>query len=712
MKTAATVCKNNLEERWSSYAGFGLAALLSLIVFAVNWPVVGPTIQSDESCYLANAAAMAGFRNDLASSFHGGYSLLIVPAFLVAGKPAEIWTAIKAINAGLYFIIVLCLWGIAKEIAQNLTMGRRLSAVALVSLYPMWVIMAGYSFSQIAFVPVFLLLFLFFLRSVEGGGTARFALIGILAGFSYWIHPTGLVVVMSVWMSAAYAAWIRRSFREILVLSLTATAMVLAYRYGVMPWLQGRMTISGLPPRLHYPGLARLLSPLWTIEGVKKILAHTGGHLFYLSIGTIGLIWLGILSLYARAFSGRDKHQETFLLKDKAAALFLFLSLSGMLALSVLLFSTFGQHRLDHWMYGRYAESVVAPVLLAGALRTTYRDILWAVPAAAVCAALLSFGLYGYGNTARFNMPAFWQDFFSLRDAGLWAWLVAGCIPIALAGLLPRRATVLLITAVFVFSASLQILWHIAAAHSASARGAAADFIRNRFPPGSCVAFDHAGINSYERHIFWFDFGFILFDFELKRISGDRWYKSCDGPLFTYDTELDSKIPGVYPLAVSSQGGPWVWVKGRPPEMSPYPIKVTDRSVALPSVLVDGWHDIELDRVWSKAEAELVLPVPKNCRPSDCAAAMEFSVFGATVKRPVAVHFSYNDGIGRVEKTVTCLSGAVTETEIPLPGTIVSQKVTVKIPRAVSPKQLHHFGDPRVLGIALRSVKLVTKVNQ
>jgi len=69
---------------WGPILALGLAVALALGAFLLNLPVKGPMIQADEGSYLANAAAIAGFPNDMASSYHAGYSFLIAPAFRLA----------------------------------------------------------------------------------------------------------------------------------------------------------------------------------------------------------------------------------------------------------------------------------------------------------------------------------------------------------------------------------------------------------------------------------------------------------------------------------------------------------------------------------------------------------------------------------------------------------------------------------------------------
>ncbi|MCJ8502471.1 hypothetical protein [Desulfatitalea alkaliphila] len=691
------------------YNSLGLAISLAaaIIVYFSNSSIIGPMIQADESSYLNNAAAIAGFLNDHASSYGAGYSLLLVPAFWFAHTPATIWVGVKLINAALFFILVCSLWCLARLFSPEVPLARRIWAVILVSAYPMWVIMAGYSFSQIAFAPFYVLSFIAFTKCIRGKwGT--WLLLGLLSGFLFWIHTTAIAVLIAFSVSCGFVAVKRAAYIEYAIMFLAAALMIVIYKYGFTPWLHERMTISGAPPGLHYPSIVSLLQPLFTWDGIRNVISRTGGHVFYLSIGSLGLIWLGFVDLWSNRFGPKNANNRVYEdLVQSATAIFLSLSVLGVVGLSVLLFSSTPEaQRLDHWMYGRYVEGVIAPVLLIGAMSNNFRNVIWAVPIAVISAALLSMEFETYVGIARFNISAFWQDFW-FRDQGLWVWLATGCGLIGLAAWMPRRLGYSVVLAMFLYSSYLQISWHSAAALIASKKWDAALFVREKFPVGTCVGFDHSGINSYSRHVYWFDFGFQLFDYELKRISAEKWFEECDGPLFSYTRNLDEQGLNVHPAALSPQDGPTLWVKGRPAVDDIYPVSVADRSPVLLRVLATGWYDLEQKHVWSGKAAQLRLPIPELCNLTECHVEIKFAVYGASKLRPVDVLLS-GVSIGPVEaKLISVRSSDPQEIVIPLVNAGSSQSIMIEVPSAISPKELQGSHDGRVLGIALFSIKLI-----
>lgn len=689
---------------------FFFALVMAMTIFALNFFVEGPMIQADEGSYLAGAAALAGFNNDMSGSYHTGYSILISPAFLVGDTPSIAWTSVKAINSILFFVTVFGLWLTAKNLKPEITEQNRLVGVVLVSLYPMWVVMVGYAFAQNAFVPLFLLVFLSFLRAIPGG-TYTWILLGVVSGFLYWVHPTGVSPLIAIGISTAYITWHRRNYWALFSLLLTICIMVLAYRYVVTPWFQERMTLSGLEPRLHYPSISLFLATITTTDGIIELVARAAGQFFYLSIGTIGLIWLGFFAL----IKDSSKHlmsgtNAMDVLRSRAVTVFLGLSVLGTVTLSALMLTSIAEAsaaRLDQWMYGRYVESMIAPILLVGALSLSFQKILWAIPIALLFAGFLSFGLDGVIHTAPFNVSTFWQEFL-LRDKGLWVWLLAGCSLIVFVAVLPRKLGVLLIISIFSFSSYLQIKWHVGTSHAVANRWSAAKTIRNQHIPGTCVGFDLSGADSYGKHVYWFDFALILFDYELKRMSFDQWFKTCDGPLLSYDRDLDARGFMVFPIAAGSNGGPLVWMKGRPLKSSVYPMIVSDKSNALRRAIGKGWYDFEESFVWSGPRSNLSLPIPNGCELGGCSVKLKLGVYAASVTRPVKVIIQTNAEDGPPLLPYIFHSPSWQEILVPLPSSQSVLNMSFSVPGAISPESLQGTHDKRVLGVVLQSIELMT----
>lgn len=540
-----------------------LTIVAGTLVFALNANVLGPTIQPDEGSYLAIAAAIAGYPNDLAGSYYAGYPLFIAPAFWLAESPQDIWGIVRVINAILFSFTAFALYLLAKRFSPAETLRQRVVAVNLVLLYPAWVIISGYSSSQVAFIPAFLLTVLAFL-SIINRGMLSWLTLGLLSGFLYWIHPTAIVCVASIVCGAFYVAYKRKKFYFFTLFLLTIVGMVFIYRWGLSLLMENRMSISGFLPNYHYPSVVDILSPLTSLEGVREVMARVAGQIFYFSIGSVGLFWLGLFALTPR-FNQLVNPISTSSLYKSAFAILIWLSLIGTAMLTALMFTSMPEaQRFDQWIYGRYIEGLVAPILLVGALNISTKKILRTIPIAAFCAWVFYSEIDGYSPVVHVNIPALWQDLL-FHEQGIWEWLIEGIIIILVVAIAPRAIGIFIIAAIFSFSSYLHVQEHVKSSLDVEKRWKLALAVRENFKPGTCVGFDHTNADNYFKKAFWFDFGFVLYDYQLQRTSVDRWMKECNGPLFSYTKNLNQQNVGVYSVGGSLLDGPEAWMNQNKP---------------------------------------------------------------------------------------------------------------------------------------------------
>lgn len=678
--------------------------LIAALVFYANSSITGPMIQPDESSYLLNAAAIAGFHNDFISSYHAGYSLLISPAFLLANGPEQAWFIVRVINSVLYLVGVSFLLLFAKKIYKKKPGIMPLAVTLVAAIYPMWVIMAGYAFAQIGFFSAYVILAYLVLLAVDGR-TLFWLFSGVMAGFMYWVHPTGLAVAIAFCLAAIYEAVVRKKPGILLISFISVLSMVLAYKFLFVPWLHDRMTISGVSAAFHYPSIINAIKALINLNKLHELVSRMAGHVFYLTIGTVGLVW-------AYFFHRADKRKPANVAVPNTLIIFLSLAPVGVLSLSVLLFSSTPEAtRLDHWMYGRYVEGVIAPLVLLGAMTITPKTQWASIVITMLTSLLLMSGMTDYGHTARMNVGAFWQDFY-IRDWGLVAWCLSG-IGLILVSMLfiriSRLAALVFIATAYMWMSLLQIDWHDRAAKAAYSRSDLARDVRIHYPVGSCVGFDHSGINSYNRHVYRFDYGFVLYDYALQRISVSDWMGQCDGPLFSYNDKLGDDM-GIHRVGKSSSGGPFLWAKQPLPFVGDYPFIVQERSTGLNKVLDDGWHQMEAEHVWSTAKAVFKLPVPAECKSLyACKAEISFSVFGASPNRQIDVGFIFISKNGKDKVTTVIDDTGMHSVLVPLISGENYQLVAVDVPDAISPHLHSGSNDKRVLGIALKKIRLLKR---
>lgn len=685
--------------------GLILAVVATVLVTGANIRMPGPIIQADEGSYLANAAAIAGYDNDKASSYHAGYSLLISPAFLLARGPDAIWRLVLLVNAALYFLLCVALWKLAGKLAPDTDRPHdRVLPVLLVSAYPMWVAMAGYAFSQLAFATTFAWATLFLFKAVNRDRWHDWCLFALLAGYTYWIHPTGIVVVAVALL--ACLSYSMASRHVALPLTAIALTILVTLTYGSLfvPWLHSHMDL-GRPASMHYPGLRATLQALFYQKGTMlSFFQHACGHLFYLIIGSAGVFLLGIAESISRirASAAPTKRQEVPL----ATGVFVVLCPVGILTLSALMFSTGNSAvRLDHWIYGRYVEGALAPLLLAGAYHRAWHGVGWGIPLAVLAAWALSTGMSHYDGIAPFNIPALWQQ-FQPGLPGVWQWLFAGCAVMALVAILGRKSGMVCLTGLFCFAAWRQIDWHQTASGYGVDRWQSARYVRAHYRPGTCLGFDVGSSgDDYDKQVFWFDYAFQLYDYNLRGMTPSRWSKTCDGPLFSYSPSAGAASGGAQILAFSPMNGPTLWSHAPPPLA--YPLRVSSQSMDLKWVLGAGWNEVEPDHVWSTRQASLHLPVPSDCVGKQCLLRLQFNLYAASTQRPVRVELVFSTATTGEQRAARVYDAVGPHMlEVPFPAAKPYVDITILVPDAVSPRSQGESGDSRPLGLSLTSLDL------
>ena len=113
-----------------------ISVVISASVFVMNLDVEIPMIHADEGSYIASAAAIAGFPNDFASSYHSGYSVFLSPVFLLVTDPLNVWTGIKLVNSILLFASCVGLWVLSFKVSPGTIFAHRLMATTAISIFP------------------------------------------------------------------------------------------------------------------------------------------------------------------------------------------------------------------------------------------------------------------------------------------------------------------------------------------------------------------------------------------------------------------------------------------------------------------------------------------------------------------------------------------------------------------------------------------------
>jgi len=679
-------------------------------------PVRAATIMRDEAGYLANAAALAGYQFDGASSYHAGYSLLIAPVVRLFHDPWWIYRAVQGLNLALAVLTIMAVFRFLRELEPRQTRRNILLATLVAIAYPAFATFSAFSMSENASIPLFVLACHCCLRTARQGGLYWLSW-GLVAGAMFVVHPVGVAAIIAGGLVGAWLAAARKEWLGYLSFLLAAAACVAMHQWLLRPWLVDRLTPAGLSPMLHYPSLLDLFAAVARPEGAKDLILRVAGHAYYLLVGTLWLSWFAL----ARAVDSVRCRQSSAGRPDAATMSFIVLSVAGTACLSALMFSSTRSLQQDHLMYGRYVEGLLAPVLAVGflgALREGAVKVLaWGFALAALLAVALKLGITGSDAVNRLNVTALWQsDVLRGWEPQWWVAMAMACAALAYAW---RSALVraLVIVAVFLFATVVTYRTYIVPCYRVfGARNMIAHHVRAQYPERThCLGVDSGGREGLVRFEAPFaKFGTQLFDYGIRRMSPEEWQARCDGPLISWTHDLDRRIPGIR-LAVAEardgegRPGPYLWVREQAAAFEVGAGRRVSMAADSPSrdlLLGDGWHLPEQKGIWSSEQGGLYLPVPDDCA-SGCVARLRFQPF-LRAGEPLGIEVRVE---GQVVDRWSLGTSAQVVRSIDLPAVAPGRHevgVELRMEGAISPSAVG-IPDDRRLGIFLFDVEIARR---
>ena len=227
-----------------------LALVILVVVLVGIGRYGGPAYRSDEIGYLSKAAAIAGLHNSLASSWHGGYPLLLSPFFRLAGTVEGAWPAVILVNGLAVLVALGCYWRCLRTTGLcSREVGFRLILLGLLFLGTTAYI--GWAFTNCLMMALVALLAL--LLSARHSSLASAGAIGLVAGYGVWVHPTGVFLVFAAAIASLVRADPGAGRRQAVLILAVGLLMAVTYARLVHPWIS---TLQG-GVEGHYEGQIR-----------------------------------------------------------------------------------------------------------------------------------------------------------------------------------------------------------------------------------------------------------------------------------------------------------------------------------------------------------------------------------------------------------------------------------------------------------------------
>lgn len=317
---------------------------------------------ADEFGYWSYAAKLAGYDwSDIASlgSYYSyGYSLILLPVFLIFKDGVIAYRAAMVVNIAL---LAVCFFILQK-------MGRTFHAAVAV-FYPTWLFYAGTTFAEILLVTLYLVTCLLLLKYLQTGKKGYMALMLATMLYMYLVHLRAIGVLVSG-IAVLLFYHIKkggRKVRSILALAIgTAVIVAAGLLVGLLikNYWTGMVygdTADALKNANDYAGQVEKIAYIFSKEGFKNLLISVSGKILYLGLASYGIAYFGII--YAVKRVREKKFFPLFVLFTTVAALM------------ICAIYTIRPGRVDTLTYGRYHEYVMPVLLMMGIKELSNRTV-------------------------------------------------------------------------------------------------------------------------------------------------------------------------------------------------------------------------------------------------------------------------------------------------------------------------------------------------
>lgn len=341
--------------RWWRAAAW-ITPLISLLVNAyIAWGPRTPAFPYDEVDTLLLGRVILGQHvpHPAGAGYYPGWGLVTAPLWWLTSDPFTFYR----LTLGLGVLVGLAtIWPLARIATRfGVTPAQGVVAAAIVMTLPPRALQSGYSLSERLIFLLLATTVLVAFRLWERPGHLRAVLLGVLTAATLFAHARMLVVV------AAVGVWLvlfaLRSWRVAL------TGLVSA---GVLSWLADRWA-KHLNAQLLPHGFTQVAGLGDWLRAMRPGLLFRTlvGESWIQLIGSFGLVAVGLVTVGAvvwREVRHRQVGPAGLILLAGAALLVS----SSMRWANPLHLYTRSWHRLDTWIYGRYADPAADLIVLVG----------------------------------------------------------------------------------------------------------------------------------------------------------------------------------------------------------------------------------------------------------------------------------------------------------------------------------------------------------
>jgi hypothetical protein len=518
-----------------------LIVLVSFFVLSLGFG--GPAYMSDEVGYLDKAATIAGSTVHLSTSWFGGYSFMISPAFFLSSDPFVEWNIVLALNALMWAGVAALLQYILRKTHPKASPRALFFAAFGAMLYPSWLSMSGYAFATSGFVLVFMAA----LASLLKSGLTHPGWLGLAAlftGYLCWIHPLGFIFLGLFMATLAAQALLKKQW---LPLAIGGGAFLFGTVYLVLvqPWLNHAMRGS-ISNDAHYTNsIHSLFSAFTTAHYWLQVAGLLIGLLFFVVIATFGLVIYGSVPILRNLAEKRRNWRQAIQDPGTIVMLIPLLAVAGVIVFTAFSWGATQQFRIDQWVYGRYTDMYLLPLISFGILASWRSKQAAAIAGLIVVAGVLLSLVTNARNTSfgfdnKVNIQGHWPMHLAsvVHADQYWVWGVLGALGIlvcGIAGMNNRKVYLTLLLVPLMLAGGSNYLYKQTITRQHSSVSSLYGYIKANYMPSDCIGFT-PNPDSNERFNLY---SYYLHGYNVKKMTLQQWQQQdCKGPYFTYDSTV------------------------------------------------------------------------------------------------------------------------------------------------------------------------------
>ena len=307
---------------------------------------------ADEFGYWSYAARLAGYDwSDIASlsSYYSyGYSLILLPVFLIFKDAVIAYRAALSVN---FALLAVCFF-VLQKMQENMTSFH----VAVAVFYPTWLFYAGTTFAEVLLVILYIILCLLLMKYFTTDKKQFLVSALVVMLYMYFVHMRAIgvlasgIIVLLIYSIKNGGKRVKYTLTLMMGMAAIFTVGVLVKKYWT-GMVYGDAA-NALKNANDYAGQVEKIGYIFSKEGFKNLIISISGKFLYLCLASFGIAYFGII------------YTVKMVIKKEYFPLFVLLSTLAAVMISAIY--TIHPGRVDALAYGRYQEYVMPILIVMG----------------------------------------------------------------------------------------------------------------------------------------------------------------------------------------------------------------------------------------------------------------------------------------------------------------------------------------------------------